>query len=67
MILQAFLLADRTIEVHAKYGFHYRTRIPKFGRGLDYHRNSCELYCVGCKQPHHNRGYQTLLFIIHVV
>ena len=54
----AFLLADRTLEFHARYGFHYRTRIPKFGRDITYHRvrspfspsNSqerCELYAVG--------------------
>lgn len=34
----AFLLADRTLEFHARYGFHYRTRIPKFGRDITYHR-----------------------------
>ena len=34
----AFLLADRTLEFHARYGFHYRTRIPKFGRDMTYHR-----------------------------
>ena len=26
----AFLLADRTLEFHARYGFHYRTRIPVY-------------------------------------
>ena len=34
----AFLLADRTLEFHARYGFHYRTRIPKFGRDTTYHK-----------------------------
>lgn len=34
----AFLLADRTLEFHARYGFHYRTRIPKFGRDITYHK-----------------------------
>jgi hypothetical protein len=33
-----FLLADRTLEFHARYGFHYRTRIPRFGRDITYHK-----------------------------
>jgi len=37
------LQSDRTLEVHAKYGRHFRTRIPKFGRDLMYQRHSCEV------------------------
>ncbi|KAF7349278.1 NUC153 domain-containing protein [Mycena sanguinolenta] len=33
---------DRTIEVHTQGGFHYRTRIPRFGRSLAYHFPSCD-------------------------
>ena len=32
---------DRTIELHTQGGFHYRTRIPRFGRSLAYHFLSC--------------------------
>jgi hypothetical protein len=32
----AFLCADRSICLHAKYGAHYRTRIPTAGRDLAY-------------------------------
>ena len=34
--------ADRTIELHTQGGFHYRTRIPRFGRTLAYHFPSCD-------------------------
>ncbi|THV06649.1 hypothetical protein K435DRAFT_710787 [Dendrothele bispora CBS 962.96] len=33
---------DRTVELHTQGGFHYRTRIPKFGRSLAYHYPSCD-------------------------
>ena len=36
------LQADRTIELHTQGGFHYRTRIPRFGRALAYHFPSCD-------------------------
>ncbi|TFK71905.1 hypothetical protein BDN72DRAFT_887452 [Pluteus cervinus] len=35
---------DRTIELHTQGGFHYRTRIPKFGRSIAYHFPSCDAY-----------------------
>lgn len=34
---------DRTIEFHAKGGIHYKTRIPKFGRGLAFNSTNCDL------------------------
>ncbi|CAO3597569.1 unnamed protein product [Absidia cylindrospora] len=34
---------DRSIELHAQGGIHYRTRVPKFGRDLAYHFPSCDL------------------------
>ncbi|KAF8553346.1 hypothetical protein OG21DRAFT_1510283 [Imleria badia] len=33
---------DRTIELHTQSGFHYRTRIPRFGRAIAYHYPSCD-------------------------
>ncbi|KIJ61427.1 hypothetical protein HYDPIDRAFT_96475 [Hydnomerulius pinastri MD-312] len=33
---------DRTIELHTQGGFHYRTRIPRFGRSIAYHYPSCD-------------------------
>ena len=33
---------DRSIELHTQGGFHYRTRIPRFGRALAYHFPSCD-------------------------
>lgn len=38
-----FLLADRTLAFHAAYGMHYSVRIPRFGRSLAYHRETCEV------------------------
>ena len=35
---------DRTIELHTQGGFHYRTRIPRFGRSIAYHFPSCDTY-----------------------
>ncbi|KAK2461001.1 hypothetical protein APHAL10511_006942 [Amanita phalloides] len=45
------LQTDRTIELHTQGGFHYRTRIPKFGRSLAYHFPSCDAYFAasGCE------------------
>ncbi|ESP03314.1 hypothetical protein LOTGIDRAFT_137600 [Lottia gigantea] len=42
-----FLHDDRYIEIHAQGGRYYRTRIPKFGRDLDFHYPTCDLYMVG--------------------
>lgn len=36
----ALLLADRSVCLHAKYGAHYRTRIPHAGRDLAYIPNT---------------------------
>ena len=36
---------DHTIELHTQGGFHYRTRIPRFGRlyrSIEYHFPSCD-------------------------
>lgn len=39
----AFVQDDRSIEVHAAYGKHYRTRIPHVGRCALYHAPTAEL------------------------
>ncbi|KAL5521750.1 ENP2 [Sanghuangporus sanghuang] len=36
------LQADRSVELHTQGGFHYRTRIPRFGRTINYHFPSCD-------------------------
>jgi ribosome biogenesis protein ENP2 len=43
----AFLCADRNIELHAQYGFHFKTRIPKFGRDMIFQPYTCDLVTVG--------------------
>ncbi|KAK9740730.1 hypothetical protein RND81_03G056200 [Saponaria officinalis] len=42
----AFLCADRSINLHAKYGRHYSLRIPRMGRNMIYDPSSCDLLCV---------------------
>lgn len=42
-----FLQCDRYIEFHAAYGRYYRLRIPKFGRDMQYHYPTCDLFVVG--------------------
>lgn len=39
----AFACADRSIEFHAQYGKHYKTRIPKFPRDMVYNTWNCDL------------------------
>ncbi|KAF8601572.1 WD40 repeat-like protein [Ceratobasidium sp. AG-I] len=41
------LQSDRTLELHTQGGFHYRTRIPRFGRTLAYHFPSCDALVAG--------------------
>lgn len=42
----AFLCADRSVCLHAKYGSHYSLRIPRMGRDLTYDCWSCDLLCA---------------------
>lgn len=42
-----FLQNDRTIEFHTQSGMHHKTRIPKFGRDIAYHFQSCDVLAVG--------------------
>lgn len=43
----AFLCADRSVCLHAKYGSHYSLRIPRMGRDITYDCGSCDLLCAG--------------------
>eukprot|EP00633_Aureoumbra_lagunensis_P003846 CAMPEP_0197315302 /NCGR_PEP_ID=MMETSP0891-20130614/37579_1 /TAXON_ID=44058 ORGANISM="Aureoumbra lagunensis, Strain CCMP1510" /NCGR_SAMPLE_ID=MMETSP0891 /ASSEMBLY_ACC=CAM_ASM_000534 /LENGTH=675 /DNA_ID=CAMNT_0042804177 /DNA_START=97 /DNA_END=2125 /DNA_ORIENTATION=- len=40
----AFLLSDRTLELHAPYGTHYKVRVPTHGRSLAYDAGRCMLW-----------------------
>ncbi|XP_058779910.1 uncharacterized protein LOC131653671 [Vicia villosa] len=42
----AFLCADRSVNLHAKYGKHYSLRIPRMGRDITYDDWSCDLLCA---------------------
>ncbi|CAL8173038.1 unnamed protein product [Prunus armeniaca] len=42
----AFLCADRSVYLHAKYGKHYSVRIPRMGRDIVYDCWSCDLLCA---------------------
>lgn len=42
-----FLQADRTVELHAKFGTYYKTRVPKMGRDMVYDPVSCDLIIGG--------------------
>ncbi|CAJ1952162.1 unnamed protein product [Sphenostylis stenocarpa] len=42
----AFLCADRSVYLHAKYGKHYSLRIPRMGRDITYDGWSCDLLCA---------------------
>ncbi|KNA06837.1 hypothetical protein SOVF_177380 [Spinacia oleracea] len=42
----AFLCADRSVCLHAKYGSHYNVRIPRMGRDMAYDSWSCDLLCA---------------------
>lgn len=42
----AFLCADRSVCLHAKYGSHHSLRIPRMGRDIVYDRWSCDLICA---------------------
>ncbi|EPS69213.1 hypothetical protein M569_05554, partial [Genlisea aurea] len=42
----AFLCADRSVCLHAKYGSHYSLRIPRMGRDIAYDCWSCDIICA---------------------
>eukprot|EP01129_Flabellula_baltica_P003639 TRINITY_DN13397_c0_g1_i1.p1 TRINITY_DN13397_c0_g1~~TRINITY_DN13397_c0_g1_i1.p1 ORF type:complete len:654 (+),score=170.15 TRINITY_DN13397_c0_g1_i1:26-1987(+) len=43
----AILRTDRVIEFHAKYGQHYKIRVPKHARDMVYDFSNCDLMTVG--------------------
>ena len=43
----AFLCADRSIHLHAKFGAYHKIRIPRFGRDLAYHPYNADLLIAG--------------------
>ncbi|KAK6244281.1 hypothetical protein QUC31_010690 [Theobroma cacao] len=42
----AFLCADHSVNLHAKYGERYSLRIPRMGRDIAYDCWSCDLLCA---------------------
>ncbi|XP_012256477.1 nucleolar protein 10 [Athalia rosae] len=42
-----FLHCDRYVEFHSAQGKYYRLRIPRFGRDMQYHYPSCDLFIAG--------------------
>lgn len=42
----AFMCADRSIVLHAKYGKHHTLRIPRMGRNIEYDNWSADLLCA---------------------
>lgn len=42
-----FLHCDRYLEFHVAHGKHYRLRVPRYGRDMQYHPSSCDLFIVG--------------------
>lgn len=43
----ALLHADRTIELHAQYGAHFKIRVPRPGRDMQYMASTAELLTAG--------------------
>ena len=43
----AFLCVDRSICVHARYGAHFKTRVPRFGRDIAFVPHSADLIVGG--------------------
>ena len=43
----AMACVDRNIEVHAQYGRHYKVRIPRMPRDMDYNPFTCDLFVSG--------------------
>ena len=43
----ALLCNDRSVQLHARPGHHYKVRVPKYGRTLAYSRATCDLLVAG--------------------
>ena len=60
----AFLCADRTVHLHARYGAHYATRIPRAGRDLAFAPEAADLLIVGSSPDIYRHGCHLYLFVI---
>eukprot|EP00043_Microstomoeca_roanoka_P016853 m.173916 g.173916 ORF g.173916 m.173916 type:complete len:744 (-) comp16535_c1_seq2:397-2628(-) len=43
----AMLMADRYVELHSQAGYHYRTRVPAYGRDINYFKPTSDLLIAG--------------------
>lgn len=43
----ALLNSDRYLDIHSPYGSHFRTRVPKVGRGVLLYPPTCDLFVCG--------------------
>jgi len=46
----ACICADRSVEFHAQYGRHYKTRVPKFPREITYNPHTSDLIIGGSSE-----------------
>jgi len=46
----AFIGADRSVEFHAQFGRHYKTRVPKFPRKICFNPHTCDLIVAGSSE-----------------
>lgn len=46
----AFICADRSVEFHAQYGRHYKTRVPKFPREICFNPHTSDLIVGGSSE-----------------
>ncbi|CAI0625260.1 unnamed protein product [Linum tenue] len=60
----AFLCADRSVCLHAKYGKHYTLRIPRMGRDIEYDCWSCDLFCAASSPDLYRINLEKNHFII---
>ena len=58
---------DLTIELRTQGAFHYRTRIPRFGRSFEYHLPSCDAYISASGNEIYHLNLDQGRFIIPLV
>jgi ribosome biogenesis protein ENP2 len=59
----AFLCADRSVCLHAKYGRHYSLRIPRMGRDMAYDCWSCDLLCAASSPDVYRINLEQVCFL----
>ncbi|GLV38829.1 lethal (2) 34Fd [Carabus blaptoides fortunei] len=59
-----FLHCDRYVEFHAAHGRYYRLRIPRFGRDMQYHYPTCDLYVVGASSDIYRLNLERGQFLV---